>query len=135
MVEKWFKKYCDDSEKRTEDIIAIIMIVNHLREWISPGFGPDSSKNWPVAKTPADDVSRKVYEHPMFSTIRKLCNGTKHAKKVPVTATAYETDVYKWSNVYDVKDVYKGSPCRHLVDCRPVETFIEPIMELYRAWF
>jgi hypothetical protein len=44
VVERRFKDYCDDPEKRTEDIIVVIMIVNHLREWIAPGFNKDKKK-------------------------------------------------------------------------------------------
>ena len=135
VVEKRFKDYCGDPEKRTEDIIFIIMIVNHLREWIAPEFGPTSKDKCPDAKTDAEKFSRKLYDDTKFTVIRELCNGTKHAKKSPATTMEYETNILKWSNLLAVKNIFKGVPYSHLVDGQPIETFIAPIVELYRAWF
>jgi hypothetical protein len=50
--------------KSTEDLLYIIMGLNHLREWIAPGFGIKSDGTWPTSNTPAQALSRKVYEDP-----------------------------------------------------------------------
>ena len=53
IVEQKFGRYRSDSTKSAEDLILIIMIVNHLREWIAPGFKKTYDKDrktwtWPT---------------------------------------------------------------------------------------
>jgi hypothetical protein len=140
VAEQRFERYCAGSTKSAEDLILIIMIVNHLREWIAPGFGKKYDKKsktwtWPVANSEAKKFSRKVYEHANFDLIRKLCNGTKHAKTVNKADTQYEENIFAWPNLFAVKNIFRGVPVSHSVDGKPVDALISPIMEMYRDWF
>jgi hypothetical protein len=134
LLERRFDRYRNSTEKDTEDAILIIMVANHLREWIAPGYNCRNSK-WPKAKSPAQKLSRRVYELPQFATIRALCNGTKHAKTKMVTDTKFETDVFAWSDFFKPKDFFEGVPIAHMVDDQPLESLIEPVMAFYRQWF
>jgi len=140
VVEQRFKCYRSDSTKSAEDLILIIMIVNHLREWIAPDFKKTYDKNsktwtWPVANSEAEKFSRKIYEHSDFDLIRKLCNGTKHAKTVKKAETQYEENIFAWPNLLAVKNIFRGVPVSHSVDGKPIDALISPIMEMYRGWF
>jgi len=140
VAEQRFARYCTDSTKSAEDLILIIMIVNHLREWIAPGFNKEYEQNcktwiWPAANSEAEKFSRKIYEHTNFDLIRKLCNGTKHAKTVKKTETQYEQNIFAWPNLFAVKNIFRGVPISYLVDGQPIENYVKPIMDMYRAWF
>jgi hypothetical protein len=131
LLEQRFDHYCADPEKSTEDILLIIMVANHLREWIAPGFDPRRD----AADSPDKKLSKQVYEHPHFNLIRQLCNGAKHLARMPPTSTEYETNVLAWRDVLAVKDVFAGVPSGHLVDGQRVEQIIGPVMHMYREWF
>jgi hypothetical protein len=134
IVEHRFRCYRTNNEKSTEDIIAIIMILNHLREWIAPKYEPQASE-WPPANSRAKQVSRHVYEHPSFAVIRELCNGTKHAKIMKSTSTEYDTNILASRDVVALRDIFRGVPVCHSVDGLPIEQHIELVMELYRKFF
>ena len=46
-----YNQYKRGFAKSTEDVLFVIMGLNHLREWISPAFNPDRSRKWPDANT------------------------------------------------------------------------------------
>lgn len=136
VVEQRFERYRSDSTKSAEDLILIVMIVNHLREWIAPGFKKNrKTGTWPVANSEAEKISRKIYEHPDFGSIRALCNGTKHASTVKKAETQYEGNIFAWPNLLAVKNIFRGVPVSHSVDGKPIDALISPIMEMYRDWF
>jgi hypothetical protein len=140
VAEQRFKRYCADSTKSADDLILIIMMVNHLREWIAPGFKKKCDKKsktltWPVAHSEAQKFSRKIYEHTNFDLIRQLCNGTKHADTVQKAKTQYEENIFAWPNLLAVRNIFRGVPVSHSVDGKPIEALISPIMEIYRDWF
>lgn len=114
--------------------MCIIMFVNHLCEWIAPGYQPKDGK-WALADTPAKKLSKSVYDNPSFSIVRELCNGTKHAKLSISATVKYEPNMLAWENLLAVKNIFRGAPTGHLVDGKPIETHIELIMKMYREWF
>jgi hypothetical protein len=134
LVESRFQRYRDDDEKATEDVLSVLMMVNHLREWIAPNYNPERGI-WPSTHSPAEQFSRRVYEHADFAVIRGLCNGTKHAKTIKGTATKYDPYLSRWPKISSVKSLIRGVPISHSVDGRPIEDHIEPVMALYREWF
>jgi hypothetical protein len=141
-IERCFQRYQSSREKSTEDLLFVVMGLNHLREWIAPEYkpkcGPDPNVDgsWPLTDTPEKEFSREVYRNDNHKIIRKVCNGTKHAKRIShTTATEHERNVLAWSDFLAVADVYKGPPIAHLVDGYPVERYIEPLIALYRTWF
>jgi len=134
IVENRFSQYCGEREKSTEDILSIIMMVNHLREWIAPGYNPYGGGKWPPADTPEKQFSRRVYEDPNFALIRQVCNGTKHATSV-ATDTTFDPHMFAWKSLFKVRNIFKGVPISHLVDGEPIENRISAVMKIYRGWF
>jgi hypothetical protein len=88
-----------------------------------------------VVNVEAEQLARNFYEHTNFDVIRRLCNGTKHAKPVKKAKTQYEENIFAWSNLLAVKNIFRGVPVSHSVDGKPVETLIQPLMDMYRDWF
>jgi hypothetical protein len=84
VLDSKFNKYCERQQKDAEDILLVLLITNHLREWIAPEYGPKHDRSWPLAVTPEEEFSRKIFEHPNFATIRKLCNGSNKIQCVYV---------------------------------------------------
>lgn len=136
MLRTRFGQYSEELEKSTEDAIFIVLIANHLREWIAPGYNP-SNNNWPSAKTDAERFSRRVYEHSDFALVRALANGTKHLKNSSRTDTMYFNNTMDDLRLGDVggQPIMKGIPAAHFVDDRLLETVIDPVMKLYGEWF
>ena len=135
VLEMKLNAYCGRPQKDAEDILLILMICNHLREWIAPKYHPDQNHNWPPAKTPAQKLSKAVYDHPDFSIIRNLCNGTKHASKTKRTDINYEQNMFAWANLLAVKNLLKGVPTAHIVDGKPIEDIVKPVVAMYENWF
>jgi hypothetical protein len=134
LVERRFKLYCEAVDKSPEDILFVIMIVNHLREWIAPDYNPRNG-NWQKADSPEKYFSQKVYKDINFDVIRNLCNGTKHANKAPNTSIEYEPNIFAWKSVFAVRHIFRGVPLSYLVDGQPIESYVKPVMEMYREWF
>jgi hypothetical protein len=135
VLENEFRSYCGHSAKSAEDILLILMLTNHLREWIAPGYKRKKDR-WPAPKTPEQTFSKDIFEHPNFAIIRDLCNGTKHAiKKDLGTTTKYEENMHAWSDLHKVRDMHKGQAISYLVDGEPIERIIEPVVAKYREWF
>jgi|ERR1700730_3945365 hypothetical protein len=135
LVEHKFKLYCEAAVKAPEDILFIIMIVNHLREWIAPGYKPKKDGTWPNADSPEKCFSQKVFKDTNFEVIRNLCNGTKHAKKMKNTGTKYEPNLFAWPNLFAVRNIFMGVPTSYLVDGQPIENYVKPILDMYLEWF
>jgi hypothetical protein len=138
LAEQHFMAYRDKPVKTTGDVILIVMIVNHLREWIAPKFEPtrqlpNGKLKWPTADTPEKRFSQKIYQNADFAVVRQLCNGTKHSKVMPSTKS-HPLELVGSSP--DVKVVITGGVASgHLVDGRPFEDVIGPLMSEYRSWF
>jgi hypothetical protein len=72
-IRQIIKRYKSNKVKDIEELLYIIMGLNHLREWIAPGY--DLQK---PPKIPEETFSRAIYNTPSHETIRLLCNHSKH---------------------------------------------------------
>lgn len=143
-----FFSYIKDTHKQEKlknyklsDLFFLIMSLNHLREWIAPGYKPkyddktDSFK-WPVADTKEKQFSKFIYEQNEFQTIRKLCNGTKHlSKQTPKTTVDFGTTLAEWENLSEIRNVAQGFPLRYFVDGVDAHITLESVICLYESWF
>jgi len=137
MLQNRFNEYRADGEKSTEDAISIVLLTNHLREWIAPGY-KRKGKIWPPARNTAEEFSRQIYEHSDFKIIRDVANGTKHLRCNRNTDTMYFGDATQEVLVIGKiagKQVLKGIPCAHFIDDRLFEDVLDPIIKLYDSWF
>src|SRR3546814_16688684 len=67
------------------------MGLNHLREWIAPGYSFDNKKRLlPEPRNDAQAFSKEIYECLEHKIVRELCNQTKHLGKEIQTSTSHE---------------------------------------------
>jgi len=142
LIERRWRHYASASHKHTEDILFVVLGLNHLREWIAPGYPRarkdaegKSYRNWDDTRNANEVFSRKIYENPAFSTIRALCNGTKHVKSQVDTTTTYRLTVSQWSDLASIRSIAKGPPSGFYVEGTLIDSIIEAVLEDYRAWF
>jgi hypothetical protein len=132
-----FEMYTEACERHTAEALSLVLMTNHLREWIAPGYSPDGQGRWkpdpPI--TAEQKFSREVYEDPNFAVIRALANGTKHAKEGRPTSVRYASDGLLRIGEVAGQEEMTGVPSEHLVDGQPLEIVLAPIMDLYRGWF
>ncbi len=137
-IKRRFIRYQASRVKSTEDLLFIIMGLNHLREWIAPGYEKGKNGAWPPTNTPEQEFSRKVYGDSDHEVIRELCNGMKHVKvRNPkhTTSAAHDSTFDEWPNVDDVREWDKGPPTEHLVDEESIGPKIQRVIDLYETWF
>ena len=133
-----FKLWSEDHEHHTAEAISLILMTNHLREWIAPDYNPDGKGRWkpdpPV--TAEQRFSREVYENPHFKIVRALANGTKHAKAARhTTRVKYaRRDLARIGEVRGL-EISTEIPTEHLVDDQPLYSVLAPVINLYRRWF
>ena len=90
-------------------------------------------KNWDDTRNPNETFSRKVYETPAFSTIRALCNGTKHATSRIETTTTYGLTLGQWDDLASIRSIAKGPASGFWVEGTPIDDIVEAVLEEYRA--
>ncbi|MBI5120001.1 MAG: hypothetical protein HZA67_03280 [Rhodospirillales bacterium] len=132
-TQRRYESYRQGHIKSTEDLLYIILGLNHLREWIAPDYNKTKSK-WPPADTAEKTFSKAVFENHDFGILRSLANGTKHAKAVE-TGYAGGAPMDDWGDFDSVANVDKGPPTAHFVDERPIEELVAPVIQLYENWF
>lgn len=129
-IERCYSYYQSQEVKSTEALLYIIMGLNHLREWIAPGY---DSRHTP--KAPEERFSKTIYDDAGHAVIRRLCNATKHSDRPINTSTDHEANVLAWPDFLGVADFFKGPPIAHFVEGQPIEAYIESVLALYRSWF
>lgn len=129
-------QYEEETTRSTEDILYVIMGLNHLREWIAPDYKFDNTaKVWPAPKTEAEAFSKRIYDTPEFKIVRSLCNQTKHPKNKVLTSTLHGANIDDWKNWDAVVDFDLGPPTRHFVNGIPIEEILRPLVTEYESWF
>jgi len=117
----------------TEDLLFVIMGLNHLREWIAPESGP--TKYIPNRSSEEEqNFSTTIYENPNHEIVREICNATKHFKSI-TTTTTHGALIDDWHNIDDVAEFDKGPPTGHSINGEPIEDLLSPLVELYEQWF
>jgi hypothetical protein len=138
-----FGEYCRGEgpikERPTEDLLFIIMALNHLREWIAPDYNPyGRPPKLRNPKTKAEEFSRRLYCDPNFKIIREICNATKHVKK---NGPSHKTTTESVPHQVDTGPhgpkffITTNSATNHFIDGERVESFVRPVMKLYGEWF
>lgn len=131
--------YFESKEKNPSELLFLIMALNHLREWIAPGYKPCGHGNWPPADTPEKQFSQNIYINcTAFETIRKLCNHSKHiTRNSPDTDSEHGLDIDDWTGkIDDVADFDKGPATNYFVDGENVINIIDAVINFYETeWF
>jgi hypothetical protein len=137
-----FKKYQDPTKqtKSTEDLLYIIMVLAHLREWIAPGF--EFSKE-AVAQDSAQQFGIDLFNTcPAFKDLKAICNATKHFNTIQTTASG-GLNIDEWESFDDVLSFDNGPATDHFIQTKRgnltvefyVSDLVETVIAKYEEWF
>ncbi|MBT4668620.1 MAG: hypothetical protein HOC17_03680 [Candidatus Ruthia sp.] len=134
-VKQAMGKYQESKSKSIEQLFFIIMGLNHLREWIAPGYKYDRESPSPVTKEHKFFV--KIYnELPEFKTINASCNGIKHLESSQNTDAKYGLKIDDWGLFDDVQSFDDGPPSKFTVDGVDIEIILKKVIDFYsKEWF
>ncbi|MEN9490549.1 MAG: hypothetical protein RJA63_998 [Pseudomonadota bacterium] len=127
--------------KDTADLMLLIMGLNHLREWIAPGYKPFNKDRTLKPRPPgtAEELSWKIAQLAEFNTLRLLCNHNKHTKNdlARKLQTQYDAPLMsQWGKLSDVSTLSDGPPTDYLIDDENVLDAIKTVLDFYRSeWF
>jgi hypothetical protein len=131
-----YRSYAAAKVRPTEDLLYVIMGLNHLREWIAPRYNYNNKdQKWPEPKTEAEVFSKEIFGSPEHAMVRELCNRTKHPKPTMRTSTSHNSCIDDWPDFDSVQNFDDGPPTAHFVETVPVDEYIVPLIERYEIWF
>lgn len=126
-----YDRYQRSNEKDIEDLLYVLMGLNHLREWIAPRYKPKTQPS-----KPEEAFSKEIYSLPSFTIIRSLCNRTKHMTKVIATASSHDIPFDDWTDIDAVRNFDLGPASKYLVNERDVIEILDDVIAFYKAkWF
>ena len=119
--------------KDTASLLYLLMGVNHLRDWICPGFDP--KKKNPV--TPEQHFYAAIYSLPEFLIVNSLCNRSKHMGRMPYRVeTTYGAMVDEYREIDSVFDFDNGPPLGYSVNGRDLFDIIAVVLNYYQSeWY
>jgi len=128
IIKNSFIKYKNEKNKSVELLLFIIMGLNHLNEWITPGYAPfTKSGNINVPKTKYEQFSNDVYLTNEHRIIREICSKSKQMEPSLNTST---------SHTMSFDDVDNGPVTCYTVDGMDIEEIIEKLILFYQTrWF
>lgn len=138
LIERRWQHCTAGSHKHTEDILFVILGINHLREWIAPKYKPKWVNDEPIFPgpgSPEQEFSKNLYITRNHSIIRDLCNGLKHTDPKHAILTSYNLPFDEWDDFDSVQSVDNGPPSGFSVDGTSVDDIIEAVLKDYRDWF
>jgi hypothetical protein len=139
-INKTWENYKRDKQKSVESLLYVIMGLNHLREWIAPGYNlqyKTGNKYWKTPANDAESFSKAIYNNNSFKIIRNLCNKTKHLKQMKVYTLSYhEVPFDDWSDIDAVRNWDKGPASAYFVDDINIIDIIDKVIGFYQTeWF
>lgn len=131
------ERYKISTAKNIEDLLYVLMGLNHLREWIAPGY---NWKNPP--ETPSQKFFNSIYETSEFKTVKALCNRTKHFElsqnKTPSeyefnkTSSEHDLKIDDWPEIDSVKNFDLGPVSNYFVDGKNITNILDGLVEYYK---
>jgi len=118
--------------KETDRLLFIIFGLNHLREWIAPGYHAGGSPT-----TPGERLFEDIYTLEPFKILNAICNHTKHLRFFSGRIeTKYNLTIDEWPNIDSIQSIDNGPPSGYYVDGRDVLDAIDEIIQFYNdRWF
>jgi hypothetical protein len=137
LINRTMKDYCDEEEKDAARLLFLIMALNHLREWIAPGYKPDRHGTWPPESNNAERFSKDISVNcPEFEIIRKLCNKSKHINTNPPTGSMHTLTVDDCKDWDSIADFDKGPATDYFVNGGNVIDVLSTVIDFYKTkWF
>lgn len=127
------RKYESKKTKYIEDVLFMFLGLNHLREWIAPGYDHKSPKT-----TRAHQFYHDIFNNlAEFKIIKSICNHSKHRSTLNYEITTIYSDIISdWDDLASVKTLSEGVPISHFVDGKNIIQIIDPVIDFYKSeWF
>ena len=139
LINRTMKRFSGEREKDVTKLLFLIMALNHLREWIAPGYKKVNGK-FPPANTEKEKFFLDIWECSEFRTINKLCNNTKHIDEEQNPQNTYSehglTIDELEGEIDDLLDFDKGPAINYFVDGENVIDIINTVIDFYKIeWF
>lgn len=126
------ERYKISTAKNIEDLLYVLMGLNHLREWIAPGY---DWKNPP--KSPNEEFFQSIYKTSEFKTVNALCNRTKHL--IPIReeiSSEHDLKIDDWPEIDSVRNFDLGPALNYLIDGKNITNVLDGLVEYYNEnWF
>ena len=121
----------DQTAKETDRLLFVIFGLNHLREWIAPGYRPGGS---PTKEN--ERFYESIYAYPSFQLINDICNHTKHLKPIGFDQTGYGLEIDDWPDFDSVESFDDGPPTSYVIDGKDVLEAVGEVIQFYQQmWF
>lgn len=119
--------------KEIDRLLFVILGLNHLREWIAPGYRHTDSP----ANSSAEKFYCEIYNLPSFKLLNDICNHSKHLKPLRSTATTeYDLAFDDWPDVDAVQSFDDGPPTGYRVGDIDILFAITEVIDFYNEnWF
>lgn len=136
LIDSQFQQYKNESLKDIVKLIFVIMGLNHLHEWIAPGYRPRSSR---VPSTYAESFCWCLYHTEEHCIVRRLCNHTKHLTSLKgITTKQNEATLVHWDSMASVPRL--NAPLAYIIDLngdrRDITLILDEAIDFYRKhWF
>ncbi len=92
-----------------EPLLYVIMGLNHLREWIAPGYNPE--------KTPSNEQEtffQLIFKNASFKVINSLFNKTKHFQRMKENTSSEHNVLFdEWLDINAVRNWDKGTRTKY----------------------
>lgn len=117
----------DARAKETDRLLFVILGLNHLREWIAPGY-----KAGDCPRTPEERLFEGVFALDSFKLLNAICNHTKHLRPFSdCVETKYSLPIDEWPNIDSVESFDDGPPSGYSVDGRDVLDAVDDVIRFY----
>lgn len=118
--------------KSTERLMFVLMGLNHLREWIAPGYDHHQAPTSYVEK-----FFHHIYSVSEYGVIKSLCNCSKHLAAASGSLTMPPPlSIDEWPEMDAVSNFDQGPVPAYYVDGRDVMDIIDEVVRVYdEEWF
>ena len=139
--EAFFRTICRSTKilrtaqaKEMDRLLFVILGLNHLREWIAPGY--EHRTNIPPIK-PEEHLFEEIFTLDSFKLLNAICNHSKHLRPFPgPVETKYGLTIDEWPNIDSVESFDNGPPSGYSVDGRDVLDAVDEVVKFYEEkWF
>jgi len=133
-IEIAFGRLTSARAKRVADLLFVILGLNHLREWIAPGFKDERKSRSPI--NDAERFFEAIYRDRSWKAVNDICNQVKHEGTAPSLGAEYGLKIDSWDSVGDVRSFDNGPPSKFTLDGQDIEPLLESVIDFYRTkWF
>lgn len=116
------------------NLFFLLSALNHLREWIAPGYSYKDPAN-----TPGEVFFNSIYDNcSEWRLVNSLCNGLKHFDPIKCSQTSDNASslLSDWHTMAGVTSLAHGHPQKFTVEGRDAIEILEGVRNYYATnWF